>query len=103
MATLIWYTSSKESVMSEIIPEQYMCYRAKEALIIDGHLTDPSWKRAPWTPLFVDIEGDKKPLPRFATRVMMLWDYVQFSAITVGEGEDQFSEIPAARPAPEVP
>ena len=31
-----------------------------------------------------------------------MWGYVQFSAITVGEGEDQFSEIPAARPVPEV-
>lgn len=60
--------------MSQIIPEQYMCYRAKEALTIDGHLTEASWKRAPRTPLFVDIEGDKKPLPRFATRVAMLWD-----------------------------
>ena len=55
--------------MSQIIPEQYMCYRAKE---FDGH----PWKRAPRTPLFVDIEGDKKPLPRFATRVAMLWDDV---------------------------
>ena len=32
--------------MSQIIPEQYMCYRAKEALTIDGHLTETSWKRA---------------------------------------------------------
>ena len=68
--------------MSQIIPEQYMCYRAKEALTIDGHLTEASWKRAPLTPLFVDIEGDKKPLPRFATRVAMLWDddYFYFGA-----------------------
>ena len=68
--------------MSQIIPEQYMCYRAKEALTIDGHLTEASWKRAPRTPLFVDIEGDKKPLPRFATRVAMLWDddYFYFGA-----------------------
>ena len=53
--------------MSQIIPEQYMCYRAKDPLTIDGHLTEASWKRARRTPLFVDIEGDKKPLPRFAT------------------------------------
>ena len=31
--------------MSQIIPEQYMCYRAKEPLTIDGHLTEASWKR----------------------------------------------------------
>ncbi len=29
--------------MSQIIPEQYMCYRAKEALTIDGHLTEAYW------------------------------------------------------------
>ena len=68
--------------MSQIIPEQYMCYRAKDPLTIDGHLTEASWKRARRTPLFVDIEGDKKPLPRFATRVAMLWDddYFYFGA-----------------------
>ena len=49
--------------MSQITPEQYMCYRAKEALTIDGHLTEASWKRASRPPLFVDIEGNKKPLP----------------------------------------
>ena len=64
--------------MSEIIPEQYMCYRSTAPLVIDGHLTEPSWKRAPWTQLFVDIEGDKKPIPRFGTRVMMLWDETYF-------------------------
>ena len=53
-------------------PKRYTCYRAAEALRIDGHLTDAPWKSAPWTDLFVDIEGDAKPLPRFATRVMML-------------------------------
>ena len=50
--------------MSQIIPEQYMCYRATEPLTIDGHLTEASWKRAPRTPLFVDIEGGQKaPAP----------------------------------------
>ena len=60
--------------MSLITPEQYMCYRAVGPLTIDGHLNEGSWVRAPRTSLFVDIEGDKKPLPRFGTRVMMLWD-----------------------------
>lgn len=64
--------------MSQIIPEQYMCYRSTAPLVIDGNLTEPSWKRAPWTQLFVDIEGDKKPIPRFGTRVMMLWDETYF-------------------------
>jgi len=56
-------------------PETYICYRAKGEIIIDGKLNDPSWKRAPWTSLFVDIEGnDVRPPPRYATRVMMVWD-----------------------------
>ena len=60
--------------MGQITPNRYVCYRSCEALTVDGHLTEPSWKRAPWTPLFADIEGDAGPLPRFGTRVMMLWD-----------------------------
>lgn len=60
--------------MAEIIPERYVCHRAAGPIVIDGHLNEPSWKRAPWTKLFVDIEGNLKPLPRFGTRAMMLWD-----------------------------
>ena len=41
---------------------------------IDGHLTDPAWKRAKWSALFVDIEGDIKPKPLYDTKVKMLWD-----------------------------
>ncbi len=60
--------------MANPIPKRYTCFRATAPLHIDGHLNEPSWKRAPWTDLFVDIEGDKRPLPWFGTRVMMLWD-----------------------------
>lgn len=41
---------------------------------MDGRLSERSWKKAAWTSSFVDIEGDKKPLPRQDTRVKMLWD-----------------------------
>lgn len=41
---------------------------------IDGRLQERAWKKAPWTESFVDIEGDKKPLPLQETRVKMLWD-----------------------------
>ncbi|MEZ4505980.1 MAG: hypothetical protein R2848_09055 [Thermomicrobiales bacterium] len=37
----------------------------------------PSTRRsgaAPWSELFVDIEGDRKPAPLFDTRMRMLWD-----------------------------
>ena len=45
---------------------------------IDGRLDDDAWKTAPWTDLFVDIEGDARPRPRFQTRAKMLWDDTYF-------------------------
>eukprot|EP00913_Durusdinium_trenchii_P028353 g26581.t1 len=53
---------------------RYVCVRAKKPIVVDGKLDDPAWKNAAWTQDFVDIEGDKKPKPRFRTRVKMLWD-----------------------------
>ena len=55
-------------------PKRYVCYRSKKALKIDGKLNEGSWKKAEWTDLFVDIEGQKKPLPLQKTRAKMLWD-----------------------------
>lgn len=57
-----------------IKPKEYVCQRATEKVEIDGKLDDAAWQAAPWTDDFVDIEGDKKPLPRFRTRAKMLWD-----------------------------
>ena len=60
----------------------YVCYRADSPLKIDGRLDEESWRKAPWTEDFVDIEGKLKPKPRFKTRVKMLWDnqYFYFAA-----------------------
>ena len=55
-------------------PKGYVCYRAPSGIAIDGDLKDAAWASAAWTDAFVDIEGDKKPKPRFRTRVKMLWD-----------------------------
>ena len=60
--------------MKHITPRGYVCYQAKSPVQIDGKLDDASWKDAPWTEDFVDIEGDAKPKPRFRTRAKMLWD-----------------------------
>ena len=46
--------------------------------MLTGRLSHSDWQRAPWTDLFVDIEGDVKPRPRFDTRVKMLWDESYF-------------------------
>src|SRR5215831_21017831 len=55
-------------------PRSYECRRAVRPMHIDGLLNDPDWKHAPWSESFVDIEGSAKPLPRFRTRMKMLWD-----------------------------
>jgi hypothetical protein len=55
-------------------PKGYVCCRANPALTIDGRLDDAAWGHAPWTDDFVDIEGDRRPKPRFRTRAKMLWD-----------------------------
>ena len=59
-------------------PKHYTCYRALAPITVDGTLDEPSWQSAPRTDLFVDIEGDVKPAPRFQTRAMMLWDDTYF-------------------------
>jgi hypothetical protein len=55
-------------------PRHYLCYRASGPLTIDGRLDEGAWKAVPWADDFVDIEGDRRPRPRFRTRVKMLWD-----------------------------
>jgi cellulose/xylan binding protein with CBM9 domain len=55
-------------------PKGYVCYRTTTPIRVDGDLTEKEWSMATWTDAFVDIEGDKRPKPRFKTRVKMLWD-----------------------------
>ncbi len=55
-------------------PRSYVCYRANGAVTIEGSIEDAAWSNIPWTESFVDIEGDIRPRPRFATRVKMMWD-----------------------------
>lgn len=55
-------------------PKRYDCLSARGPIRIDGRLNEPDWQRAPWSDDFVDIEGTVRPLPRFRTRVRLLWD-----------------------------
>ena len=55
-------------------PQAYTCERTTAAVIVDGDLDDAAWSAVPWTDPFGDIEGDRRPRPRFDTRVKMLWD-----------------------------
>ena len=56
------------------MPRAYVAPHAVSAVVVDGKLDDAVWDQAPWTADFVDIEGDRKPRPRFRTRVKMAWD-----------------------------
>ncbi len=71
-------------IMQGEAPRQYAARRA-EGIVIDGKLDDAAWKNAPWTDLFVDIEGSVKPAPRFATRAKMLWDDDYFIGAELAE------------------
>lgn len=56
------------------VPKTYIIYHTSDSIQIDGKPTEKSWKKAPWSEYFVDIEGDSKPEPRQKTRFKMLWD-----------------------------
>ncbi|WP_229238563.1 carbohydrate-binding family 9-like protein [Dyadobacter sp. Leaf189] len=64
-------------------PKSYDCYQPDKKIVIDGKLNEGSWKKAAWTSLFEDIEGDKKPKPLQQTRAKMLWDkdYLYIAAV----------------------
>ena len=55
-------------------PRRYLAARRSGEIVVDGHLEDPAWSRVPWTRPFTDIEGPRRPAPRFETRVKMTWD-----------------------------
>ncbi|WP_229204269.1 carbohydrate-binding family 9-like protein [Dyadobacter alkalitolerans] len=65
------------------LPKKYICQKAASPIRIDGKLDERAWKKAPWTARFVDIEGDKKPLPYQHTQAKMLWDdqYLYVAAV----------------------
>src|SRR5471030_970773 len=52
----------------------YLCHKTSTTFSLDGRLNKAPWTEAAWTEDFVDIEGDKKPKPRFRTRAKMMWN-----------------------------
>ncbi len=55
-------------------PRKYVVYKTDKPLTIDGKADEKAWQKAPFTKKFVDIEGDKKPKPKFDIRAKLLWD-----------------------------
>jgi hypothetical protein len=48
--------------------------RVHEPPVIDGRLDDEAWAAVPWSEPFVDIEGDRRPMPTLGTRMKLAWD-----------------------------
>lgn len=55
-------------------PRSYVAYHTDQSVIIDGEMNEKAWVDMPWTEAFVDIEGDQRPLPTWATRAKMCWN-----------------------------
>ncbi|MXV16437.1 carbohydrate-binding family 9-like protein [Hufsiella ginkgonis] len=55
-------------------PKSYPASFTARPPVIDGEVSDAAWATVAWSSSFVDIEGDKKPSPRFDTRIKMLWN-----------------------------
>jgi len=74
MITAIALLSALLAQEGAALPAHYECARATGQIRVDGLLDDAAWNNAPWTVDFSDIEGTKRPAPRFRTRAKMLWD-----------------------------
>lgn len=96
IVVLCHFSCKKETVFIDITgelinPRTYIIPRADQSLVIDGREEDPSWKKAPFTEDFINIEGDK--IPNQKTRLKMLWDedflylpkYVSYATSKDGE------------------
>jgi hypothetical protein len=40
---------------------------------IDGDINEPAWQLASWSDPFLDIEGERRAVPKYLTRVKLLW------------------------------
>lgn len=77
-------SSAPETAGSRVVPtpipldppavRHYLAPQAAAPPVIDGRLDDAAWRAAPWSEPFTDIEGSRRPAPRWDTRVKMLWD-----------------------------
>ncbi|MFS4456059.1 carbohydrate-binding family 9-like protein [Maribacter sp. 2304DJ31-5] len=68
------------SLYAQNVPRSYVAQNTIETIQIDGKMEETSWKKAKWSQVFKDIEGDKAAT--YQTRVKMVWDteYLYFLA-----------------------
>ncbi len=74
-------------------PRRYVTYRAAAPISVDGKLDERAWTSAAWTDVFIDIEGDRRPQPRFRTRAKMLWDDEYFYVAAEMEEPDLWGTL----------
>ncbi len=59
-------------VKAQDTPRSYIAHKTNEAIVVDGKMDENSWRMAPWSEDYIDIEGQLTPTYR--TRMKMLWD-----------------------------
>jgi len=91
--TAVCFAQPVQIPQIDFSPERYVCYKADEEITIDGVLNESVWHRTEWTDEFVDIEGSVKPLPRFRTKVKMLWDENYFFVAAEMEEPDIWATL----------
>lgn len=74
ISTLYGQTHLSQIHNMQSAPRCYGALKTNVPIQIDGKNDEKIWDLAPWTDLFVDIEGVSKPTPLHSTRVKMLWD-----------------------------
>jgi hypothetical protein len=55
-------------------PRHYIINYSSDPVTMDGKIDEAAWKNVQWSESFVDIEGHKKSVPLYKTRVKMLWN-----------------------------
>jgi hypothetical protein len=93
MSPLIAQRATPDLEALPFAPRRYVSYRASSRITVDGKLSEPSWAAAPWSELFIDIEGDSRPQPRFRTRAKMLWDDEYFYVAAEMEEPDVWGTL----------
>ncbi len=71
---LLIFSLSTKAQLPANYPETYICYQTEDAIIIDGKLSEKSWKKAPWSIYFSDLENGSAAEKGERTRFKMLWD-----------------------------
>ena len=65
--------------------KRYVAHKTESPLIIDGKDDDPAWQSAQFTDNFIEIQGEI--IPKFDTRVKMLWDEDYFYIYAIMDEE----------------